>query len=75
MRQRTYQTQEGERRTVIECEVDEVGPSLRYATAQVGKVPPRPGSPGARREAGPTAADPFASDEGRDVFEGSGDPF
>ncbi len=35
LRQRSYETQSGERRTVVELEVDEVGPSLRYATASV----------------------------------------
>ncbi|MGV0428534.1 single-stranded DNA-binding protein [Corynebacterium pyruviciproducens] len=35
LRQRSYQTREGENRTIFEVEVDEVGPSLRYATAQV----------------------------------------
>lgn len=35
LRQRSYETQQGERRTVFELEVDEVGPSLRYATAAV----------------------------------------
>jgi single-strand DNA-binding protein len=38
LRQRTYDTKEGEKRTVVELEVDEVGPSLRYATANVQKA-------------------------------------
>jgi len=38
LRQRSFETKEGEKRTVIELEVDEVGPSLRYATAKVNKV-------------------------------------
>jgi single-strand DNA-binding protein len=38
LRQRTFDTKEGEKRTVIELEVDEIGPSLRYATAKVNKV-------------------------------------
>lgn len=38
LRQRSFETKEGEKRTVMELEVDEVGPSLRYATAQVNKV-------------------------------------
>jgi single-strand DNA-binding protein len=38
LRQRTYETKEGEKRTVFELEVDEVGPSLRYATAKVQKM-------------------------------------
>ena len=39
LRQRSYETREGEKRTVIELEVDEIGPSLRYATAKVQKMP------------------------------------
>ncbi|WP_297006397.1 single-stranded DNA-binding protein [uncultured Corynebacterium sp.] len=39
LRQRSYDTREGEKRTVFEVEVDEVGPSLRYATSQVTKTP------------------------------------
>ena len=38
LRQRSFETKEGEKRTVVELEVDEVGPSLRYATAKVNKV-------------------------------------
>ena len=38
LRQRSYDTREGEKRTVFEVEVDEVGPSLRYATSQVTKT-------------------------------------
>ncbi|SDB92412.1 single-strand DNA-binding protein [Raineyella antarctica] len=38
LRQRSYETQQGERRTVVELEVDEVGPSLRYATAAVTRT-------------------------------------
>ena len=39
LRQRSYDTREGEKRTVYEIEVDAVGPSLRYATSQVTKTP------------------------------------
>ncbi|WP_175934279.1 single-stranded DNA-binding protein [Corynebacterium sp. Marseille-P4321] len=39
LRQRSYQTKDGENRTVFEVEVDEVGPSLRYATASVNRNP------------------------------------
>jgi len=38
LRQRTYETREGEKRTVFELEVDEIGPSLRYATAKVQRM-------------------------------------
>lgn len=46
LRQRSYQTREGENRTVFEVEVDEVGPSLRYATASVNRNPREGGSGG-----------------------------
>jgi single-strand DNA-binding protein len=38
LRQRNYETKEGEKRTVYEVEVDDVGPSLRNASAKVNKV-------------------------------------
>jgi single-strand DNA-binding protein len=38
LRQRSYETREGEKRTVYEVEVDDVGPSLRNATAKVMKA-------------------------------------
>lgn len=38
LRQRSFETKEGEKRTVFELEVDEVGPALRYATAKVNKA-------------------------------------
>ena len=44
LRQRSYETKEGEKRTVYEVEVDDVGPSLRNASAKVNKVA-RSGSP------------------------------
>ncbi len=39
LKQRSYQTREGENRTVFEVEVDEVGPSLKYASANVTRTP------------------------------------
>ena len=44
--QRSYDTQHGERRTVVELQVDEVGPSLRRARAQVTRNQPQPASAG-----------------------------
>ena len=38
LRQRSYETREGEKRTVIEVDVEEIGPSLRYATARVTRA-------------------------------------
>jgi single-strand DNA-binding protein len=53
LRQRSYETKEGEKRTVYEVEVDDVGPSLRNASAKVNKMtrngaqgPGGSGSPG-----------------------------
>ena len=54
LRQRSYETKEGEKRTVYEVEVDDVGPSLRNASAKVNKIarngsgggPNGPGGPG-----------------------------
>lgn len=44
LKQRSYETDAGERRTVFEVEVEEVGPVLRYATVQVTKASRRDGS-------------------------------
>jgi single-strand DNA-binding protein len=38
LKQRSFETRDGEKRTVVEVEVDEIGPSLRYATAKVNKA-------------------------------------
>jgi single-strand DNA-binding protein len=38
LKQRSFETKEGEKRTVVELDVDEIGPSLRYATARVNKT-------------------------------------
>lgn len=38
LRSRSYETKEGERRTVMELEVDEIGPSLKYASAKVTRT-------------------------------------
>jgi single-strand DNA-binding protein len=46
LKSRSYETKEGEKRTVIEMEVDEVGPSLRYATAKVNRTQRGGGSGG-----------------------------
>ncbi|MDR2975179.1 MAG: single-stranded DNA-binding protein [Propionibacteriaceae bacterium] len=72
LRARSYETQSGERRTVFELEVDEVGPALRYATAKVTRTPSQGGNyqsgggsagwsaPAAQAPQAP-AADPWAS--------------
>ena len=54
--QRSYTTREGENRTVVEMQVDEIGPSLRYAKAQVTRQPPGGGQGGfGGGQGGPTA--------------------
>jgi single-strand DNA-binding protein len=49
LKQRSYETREGEKRTAIELEVDEIGPSLRYATAQVTRSTGGGGGGGGQR--------------------------
>jgi len=51
LKQRSYETKEGEKRTSVELEVDEIGPSLRYATAQVTRAASSRDSGGAPRGA------------------------
>lgn len=46
LKQRSFETREGEKRTVVELEVDEVGPSLKYATAKINKISRGEGSGG-----------------------------
>lgn len=57
LKQRQYQTREGENRTVYEVEVQEVGPSLKYATAQVTRNP-------SNGNGGGQQADPWGGDTG-----------
>ena len=60
LKQRSYETKEGEKRTVFEVEVDEVGPSLRNATAKVTKAQRSAGGTGGF--SAPAAADSFNED-------------
>jgi single-strand DNA-binding protein len=46
LKQRSFETKEGEKRTVVELEVDEIGPSLRYATAAVSRAARSDGASG-----------------------------
>lgn len=60
LKSRSYETREGERRTVVEVEVDEVGPSLRYATAKVTRSQSKSSPQGAGWSKDRTAgADPW----------------
>lgn len=60
LKQRSYETKEGEKRTAIELEVDEIGPSLRYATAQVTRASSGAGGGGGRSQ-GAVAEEPWAT--------------
>ena len=61
LKQRSYETREGEKRTVVELEVDEVGPSLKYATAKVARVQRSGGGGGYGSSGGNTGDDPWAT--------------
>jgi single-strand DNA-binding protein len=84
LKQRSYETREGEKRTVMELEVDEIGPSLKYATAKVNKASrggggggggfgSSGGSGGGRPAAGSGGDDPWGSaPQASGSFGGSG---
>ena len=59
LKQRSYETKEGEKRTSMELDVDEMGPSLRYATVQVTRA--QSGASGRTRQSEPVA-EPWATD-------------
>ncbi|GAA3588016.1 single-stranded DNA-binding protein [Klugiella xanthotipulae] len=63
LKQRSYETKEGEKRTSMEIDVDEIGPSLRYATASITRSQSRgPGAiPGGAGGAAPAASEPWAA--------------
>ena len=62
LKQRQYETRDGEKRTVVELDVDEVGPSLKYATAKVARTT-RQGGGGGYSGGGASGGgdDPWAS--------------
>src|SRR6201981_1577895 len=66
LRQRSYETKEGEKRTVYEVEVDDVGPSLRNASAKVNRASRNGagGQGGGASASGGGEPDPWASDGG-----------
>jgi single-strand DNA-binding protein len=85
LRQRSYETREGEKRTVYEVEVDDVGPSMRNASAKVTKTNRSSGgsggfgggasggSGGSSGSGGRAAEDPWAADAGGFGGEGASD--
>lgn len=66
LRQRSFETKEGEKRTVMELEVDAIGPDLRYATAAVNKATRSQSSPAA--DNGPWDAAPAGAAAGEPPF-------
>ncbi len=60
LKQRSYETKEGEKRTSIELDIDEIGPSLRYATAQVTRASSG-GNSGGGGSRGQVADEPWAA--------------
>src|SRR5688500_3354123 len=64
LKARSYETREGEKRTVFEIDVDEVGPSLKYATAKVSKTS-RSGSGGGGGGGYGGGDDPWSSGGGQ----------
>jgi single-strand DNA-binding protein len=86
LKQRSFETREGEKRTVVEVEVDEIGPSLRYATAKVNKASRSGGGGGggfgagsrqasapAQATSGPAGDDPWGSAPASGSFGGGDD--
>jgi single-strand DNA-binding protein len=62
LKQRSYETREGEKRTVMELEVDDVGPALKFTVAKPNKVtmPDRGGSQGWTGQSGGRNDDPWS---------------
>ena len=72
LKQRSYETREGEKRTVMEIEVDDVGPALRYATAKVNRVQRQGGGFGETGATGGGSApadDPWATGGGGAAYD------
>ena len=69
LKQRSYDDRDGNKRTAIELEVDEIGPSLRYATAQVTRSAPSGG--GRQGQAWPSeqSSTPNAAPGGQNYYE------
>lgn len=63
LEQRTYETNEGEKRSVTEVVADEIGPSLRWATAEVERITRSDGDPGPQEPGAARQPDPIYGDE------------
>ncbi len=66
LKQRSFETKEGEKRTVVELDVDEVGPSLKYATAKVTKASRGGGGNGYSSGSGAPQSAPSGGSSGSD---------
>ena len=64
LKQRSYDTREGEKRTVVEVDVDEIGPSLRYATARVTRAGKTATTPATTRGGDEHGGDPWTGATG-----------
>lgn len=83
LKQRSFETREGEKRTVVELECDEIGPSLRYATAKVNRASRgggggggnygSGGGGGSRTSSGGAVDDPWGSAPASGSFGGNDD--
>ncbi|MDA2980056.1 MAG: single-stranded DNA-binding protein [Actinomycetota bacterium] len=62
LKQRSWETAEGDKRSVVELDIQEIGPSLRWATATVTKTPRSGGDDGGYGGGGATPAAPVARD-------------
>jgi single-strand DNA-binding protein len=61
LKQRSYETKEGEKRSTIELEVEEIGPSLRYATAQISRSQSRGAVAGGAGAGAAAMAEPWGA--------------
>jgi single-strand DNA-binding protein len=61
LKQRSFETKEGEKRTVVELDVDEIGPSLRYAQAKVNRTTRSSADSFPRRPSSGQAEDPWST--------------
>jgi single-strand DNA-binding protein len=68
LKQRTYETKEGEKRTVLEVEADDVSVSLKFATAKVHKVTRSRTESGGKQSSGGAEADPWATTDGHSGY-------
>ena len=81
LEQRSYETQDGEKRSVVEVVADEIGPSLRWATAQVDRNDRREGGSGSGggqgySSGGASSSGPSSGGGGRPQYDDAGEePF